>query len=194
MDPYRDALKRMDALLSRARRSGLREPMAAVLATADAAGRPSARTVLIKAVDDRGVTFYTNVKSRKASQLGDNPHAALCAYWDPLREQLIVEGKVELVSPEEADAYWATRPRVSQIGAWASRQSKPLPSRAALIGQVAVETAKYVGRPVPRPPHWSGYRLVPERIEFWSGRPFRLNERRLYVRRGKRWSVGLVYP
>lgn len=165
-----------------------------VLATADTHGRPSVRTVLLKGVDAHGLVWYTNTRSRKGAQLAANPRAAICVWWDLLKEQVAIEGAVERVSEEEADAYWRTRDRMSQIGAWASRQSEPLPSRAELLKRVALYTAKFAGAPVPRPAHWSGYRLLPERIEFWAARPFRLHERLLYERRGERWVKQLLYP
>ena len=152
------------------------------------------RTVLLKAVDERGVVFYTNLKSRKGRQLSANPRAALCCFWDTLREQALIEGRVRRVSDRETDAYWATRPRMAQLGAWASLQSQPLASRKVLEARVAVYAARFAGRPVPRPPHWSGYRVMPERIEFWSPRAFRLHERILYSTSGRGWTKRLLYP
>ena len=194
MSPYQDALRRLNIVLARARRLRLHEPTAMILATVDAHGRPSVRTVLLKGVEARGLVFYTNTRSRKGRQLAANPHAALCLWWDVLKQQVTIEGAVEPVSDAEADAYWVTRDRASQLGAWASQQSEPLPSRAALLKRIARYAAAFAGRSVPRPSHWSGYRLVPERIEFWTARPFRLNERVLYERRGARWTVTLLYP
>ncbi len=164
------------------------------LATADARGRPAVRTVLLKAADRRGFVFYTNLESRKGRHLARNPHAALCWYWDPLREQVMVEGTVRIVSKVEADAYWATRPRQAQLGAWASRQSRRLDRRATLIARMARYKHRFAGRPIPRPTHWSGFRLIPHRVEFWTARPFRLNDRLLYQRVGKRWEVSQLYP
>ena len=188
------ALRRLQRLLARARTAGLHEPTAMTLATADTQGRPSARTVLLKGADADGLVFYTNLESRKGRQLTENPWAALCFSWDPLREQVLVEGRVERVSDEEAEAYWAIRPRTSQIGAWASLQSRPLSSRAHLLARAARYTATFAGQRVPRPPHWSGLRLAPARIEFWTSRPFRLHDRVLYERRAGRWTKTLLYP
>ncbi len=194
MSAPNEALRKLHVLLARAKRCGLHEPTAMTLATADAHGRPSVRTVLLKGVDAQGLVFYTNTRSRKGRQLAARPHAALCFWWDALKEQVTVEGRVQPVSDREADAYWATRDRASQLGAWASLQSEPLPSRAALLARVACCAATYAGRPVPRPPHWSGYRVMPERIEYWTARPFRLNERVCYERHGLRWTKTLLYP
>jgi len=191
---YSHILQRVHRLLYRARRSRLQEPTAMALATADARGRPTVRTVLLKDADDRGFVFYTNLESRKGRHLARNPRAALCWYWDPLREQVMVEGTVRIVSKAEADAYWATRPRQAQLGAWASRQSRTLDRRATLIARVARYTQRFAGRPIPRPSHWSGFRLIPDRVELWTARPFRLNDRLLYQRMGHRWKVSRLYP
>ncbi len=164
------------------------------LATVDTRGYPSVRTVLLKGLDARGPVFYTNGHSRKGRHLAANPHAALCLFSDPLKEQVSIEGTVEPVSNEEADRYWATRDRLSQLGAWASLQSQPLASRLVLVQRVAAYAAKFAGRAVPRPPHWSGYRVVPARIEYWRARPARLHERVLYERRGSRWVKQWLYP
>lgn len=192
IDP--EALRRLKKLLDRAARSPLREPTACTLATATAEGRPSARTVLLKGLDEEGLTFYTNLTSRKAQELKANPRVALLFFWQPFMEQVSVEGEVRGVSDEEADRYWATRPRLSQIGAWASLQSQPLPSRRVLSARVAQFTLKFAGKKIPRPPHWSGFRLLPDRIEFWKKRAFRLHERVLYERSGERWEHSLLYP
>ena len=150
--------------------------------------------VLLKEASERGIVFYTNLGSRKGRQLAMNPQAALCWFADPLNEQVIIEGRVGLVSNREADAYWASRPRQTQLGAWASLQSQPLASRRVLMARVARYARRFAGRPVPRPPQWSGYRVIPDRIEFWKARPFRLNERVVYQRSGRRWTVSLLYP
>lgn len=164
------------------------------LATADSRGRPSVRMVLLKEASERGFVFYTNFQSRKAKQLDANPHAALCFYWEPIGVQVTVEGKAARVSDAEADAYWVTRPRQSQIGAWASLQSRPLEGRRMLLARAARFATKFAGRPIPRPPHWSGLRLVPDRIEFWKRRPFRLHDRQLYLKQGARWIFRRLYP
>ncbi|MSP79740.1 MAG: pyridoxamine 5'-phosphate oxidase [Rhodospirillales bacterium] len=167
---------------------------AVTLATVDAAGRPSARMVLLKDVDARGFVFYTNRESRKGLELLANPRAALCFFWKSLDRQVRVEGPVEPVADSEADGYFATRDRASQIGAWASSQSRPLESRFALERRIAEFTAKFHVGTVPRPPFWSGFRLVPEAIEFWQERPFRLHDRTVYHRAGSAWSARKLYP
>ncbi|WP_437618504.1 pyridoxamine 5'-phosphate oxidase [Sorangium sp. So ce321] len=167
---------------------------AMTLATADASGRPSARMVLLKGIDDRGFVFFTNYGSRKAVELEANPFAALCIHWAKAAEQIRVEGRVERVTEAESDAYFATRPRGSQIGAWASRQSAPLPSRERLVERVREIEARFEGRPVPRPEFWGGYRVVPERIELWRGQESRLHDRVVYHRDGDGWRVERLYP
>jgi pyridoxamine 5'-phosphate oxidase len=183
-------------LLADAQAAGDPEPTAMVLATAGGDGRVSARTVLLKAVDARGFAFYTNTLSLKGRQLATRPYAGLTFLWKSLRHgvQVRVEGDVEPVSAEEADAYFATRPRDSQVGAWASLQSETLPSREVFERRFAEYVAEFDGGPVPRPPHWSGYRVVPERVEFWYGVPFRLHERHLHEWDGTRWTERLLYP
>ena len=194
MDAYREALARLDELLDAAKTSGLNEPTAMTLATVDAGGRPSARVVLLKGVDSEGFSFYTNVTSRKGEHLATNRHAALCFFWDPLMEQVRVEGVVEPVSEAEADEYWTSRHYESQISAWASRQSQELASRATLEALVARRREQFPRAPVPRPAFWSGYRLRPDRIEFWRSLPHRLHERVCYTREDGEWSVCLLYP
>jgi pyridoxamine 5'-phosphate oxidase len=183
-----------DRWLAEARASEPNDPEAAALATADAQGRPSVRMVLLKGHDERGFAFYTNSQSRKGEELAANPRAALLFHWKSLRRQVRIEGAVEPVGAAESDAYFATRSRDSRLGAWASDQSRPLGSRAAFEARYADLAADYEGKDVPRPPYWRGYRLAPERIEFWSDRPHRLHERRLFTRSGEGWNEGLLYP
>lgn len=193
----RDPIARFAALLERAAafdRSVIPEPTAFALATATAQGRPSVRMLLLKSADENGFVFYTNLGSRKARELGENPHASLCFHWSPLETQVRVDGPVSPVSDAEADAYFATRPRGSQIGAWASRQSEAIPDAGALERRVAEFERRFDGRPVPRPPFWSGFRLAPSAIEFWRNRPNRLHERHRYVREGSVWRVEVLYP
>ncbi len=189
-----DPMRRLKSLLSQAERLGIEPFNAAALATVGADRQPSARMVLLKDVDERGLVFYTNLTSRKAHQLSANPLASVCIWWAPLRCQVRVEGRVELVSDREADDYFASRPRGSQIGAWASSQSSELPSHQALLDAAATLTAEYAGRSVPRPPFWSGYRLVPDCIEFWHEQPDRLHERELYTRQASGWKMTLLAP
>lgn len=183
-------------LLEEARAAGDREPTAMSLATSDADGRLSARIVLLKTFDARGFVFYTNTRSRKGRALAAHPNAALLFHWKNLRDQVQVrlEGRVEPVSEPEADAYFATRPRGSQLGAWASLQSEPLPDRTRFEARYARLEREYEGRDVPRPPHWSGYRLVPDAIEFWYGMAYRLHERHLHRLVDGVWTQMLLYP
>jgi pyridoxamine 5'-phosphate oxidase len=187
-------VERFRRLQERAARTDLPEPTAVALATADAAGRPSSRMVLLKAFDERGFVFYTNLESRKGRQLRENPRAALTFYWPPLAEQVQAEGTVERVTEEEADAYFATRARESQLGAWASRQSEPLPSRWTLLRRVVETARRYPVGSVPRPPYWSGYRVRPDRIEFWTSSRFRLHLREVWVLTDGAWRHSRLYP
>lgn len=194
MELYSQAIARFKTLLEQARTTDLREPAAVSLATVNDDGQPSVRTVLLKHVDERGFVFYTNTGSRKGVQLGINRHAALCFFWQPLMQQVLVEGKADPISDAEADAYWATRPRDSQLGAWASLQSQPLAERAQLQKRYAEYEQKFAGQPVPRPDYWRGYRVVPDMIEFWSSRPGRLHERERFYREQNAWKRTLIYP
>lgn len=170
------------------------EPTATVLATVDENGAPDARVVLLKNFDARGFTFFTNLGSPKAWQLDKTPRAALCFYWMPLDKQVRIRGGIERASEAEADEYFASRPKESQIGAWASKQSEPLEGRFELETRVALFAARYGFGKVPRPDFWAGYRLAPEQIEFWLKRPFRLHERLLYTRTGDSWEKHYLYP
>lgn len=194
MAAAKDPIQRFQDLLDEATAAGLPMANAVALATADEEGRPSVRMVLLKGIDERGFVFYTNLESRKARELRARPYASLCFHWPIPERQVRVEGRVEQVSDEEADAYFASRGRGSQIGAWASRQSSPLTSREELVSHVVEIEARFQGSAVERPPFWSGFRILPERIEFWNGKPDRLHERNIYVREGDRWSMALLYP
>jgi pyridoxamine 5'-phosphate oxidase len=170
------------------------DPNAMTLATTTPDGRPSARIVLLKEVSEAGFVFYTNTLSRKGGELAANPHVALLFHWKSLARQIRIEGTAAPVSPEEADAYYATRPRISRLGAWASDQSRPLPERAVLEARVAEMEARFPDEEIPRPPHWSGFRVTPDRVEFWQDMPFRLHDRIVYVRRGKFWVGERLFP
>jgi pyridoxamine 5'-phosphate oxidase len=192
-----DPIERFLALLERAKVTPqIVEPTAMTLATVGAEGRPSARVVLLKGADEDGLVFYTNLRSRKAREALSQREVALVFWWGPLESQVRFEGPAERVSDEEADAYFATRPRGSQLGAWASAQSDPLGSRAELEAKLAEVTEQFEGMPVPRPPHWSGLRVRPTAVEFWKNRPNRLHERELYTRekQGAPWFVQLLNP
>lgn len=189
-----DPLARFAALYARAGLAAPYDPTAVTLATADAAGRPSARQVLLKGFDARGFAFYTNYDSRKGRELAENPHAALCFYWPWLDEQVRIEGAVERLPAAESDAYFATRPRGSQLGAWASEQSRPLTSRFALLRRVARAEARHLGGVIARPPHWGGFLLRPRRIEFWKSKASRLHERLEFTRDGERWETTRLQP
>ena len=189
-----DPFDLFDTWFAEARTTEPNDPQAMALATADAAGRPSVRMVLLKGHDARGFVFYTNLDSRKGDELAANPNASLLFHWKSLRRQVRIEGPVSAVSDDEADAYHATRGRDSQLGAWASEQSRPLPDRTTFEARVEGMRERFDDGAIPRPPHWSGFRVAPRRIEFWSDRAARLHERRLFERSGGLWREGLLYP
>lgn len=189
-----DPLARFAEVYARAARGAPYDSSAVTLATADADGRPSARMVLLKGFDADGFRFFTNYDSRKGRELAVNPRAALCFYWPWLDEQVRVEGAVERLAAGESDAYFATRPRGSQLGAWASEQSRPLRSRFALLRRVASVQARFLGGAIARPPHWGGFLLRPARIEFWASKASRLHERIDYARSGERWETTRLQP
>jgi pyridoxamine 5'-phosphate oxidase len=170
------------------------DPTATALATVDEAGLPNVRMVLLKGFDEKGFVFYTNFESAKGAEILSCMKAAMCFHWKSLRRQVRLRGPVEIVTDDEADAYFATRPRGSRIGAWASKQSRPLESRFALEKAVAEYTARYAVGAIPRPDHWSGFRIVPSSIEFWHDRPFRLHDRVLFEREGDGWRKVRLYP
>ena len=189
-----DPIATFSQLFEEARQAGTTEPDAFVLSTVDEGGRPSGRYVLLKEVDQRGFVFYTNLESRKARALAANPYAALCFYWPLIDKQVRVEGTVERVADADADQYFESRPRDSQIGAWASTQSAPLVSRESLDRRVQETLERFEGRHVSRPPFWSGFRVVPTAIEFWTRHPARLHERALFTRHDGQWVRTLLFP
>ena len=190
-----DPFALFETWFAEARAAEPNDPEAMALATADASGRPSVRMVLIKGHDERGFAFYTNCESRKGAEIAANPRAALLFHWKSLRRQVRIEGTIEPVSDAEADSYFATRSRDARIGAWASDQSRPLDSRASFEARYEQLVAEFDGKEVGRPLYWRGYRVVPDRIEFWTDRPHRLHERRLFTRgSGGGWEESLLYP
>jgi pyridoxamine 5'-phosphate oxidase len=195
VDP--DPFRQFEHWFGEAAAAQVPEPNAMSLATVDATGTPSVRIVLLKAVDARGFTFYTNFRSRKAHELPDAARAALLFFWPELERQVRIEGVIEKVDDATADAYWMSRPHSSRVGAWASPQSEPLPNRAALEGRFAEASARFPDDTVPRPPHWGGYRTVPSAFEFWQGRASRLHDRIVYRRdtpEGVHWRIGRLAP
>jgi pyridoxamine 5'-phosphate oxidase len=192
--PAPDPIARFEDALARAAVASPVDPTAAALATADRTGRPSVRIVLVKGADARGFSFFTNRESRKARELAENPRAALALWWPSLGEQVRAEGTVAPLDDAACDAYFATRPRASQLGAWASRQSAPLASREALVAAARELEERFRGRDVPRPPHWGGYLLRAQTIEFWRSEEGRLHHRELYTRDGPGWAVSLLQP
>jgi pyridoxamine 5'-phosphate oxidase len=191
-----DPIQRFADLFERAKKAVPVDPNAMVVATVGDDGRPSARVVLMKDFDAHGFVFFTNYESRKGQELLSHPQTALCIHWAPLERQVRIEGRAEPVGAEEADAYFQSRPRGSQVGAWASAQSRPLPSRESLEQRVEELTRQYEGRTIPRPPHWSGFRVVPHLIEFWHARVSRLHERIVYTREapGAPWRTQMLNP
>jgi pyridoxamine 5'-phosphate oxidase len=189
-----DPFTLFDQWLAEARAAEVNDPEAMALATTGANGQPSVRMVLLKGHRRDGFVFYTNEQSAKGDQLAENPQAALLFHWKALRRQVRIEGVVERVADAEADAYFASRGRDSQVGAWASDQSRPLDQRATFERRFDEVAQRYAGGDVPRPPHWRGYRVIPARIEFWTDRPHRLHERRLFTFDDGAWSEGLLYP
>ena len=194
-NPPPDPIAELNRWLEQAKQIALFTPEAMTLATVDPDGRPSARMVLLKGLDEHGAVFYTNRASRKAKAIEANPFATLVFYWDALHRQVGIEGRVSVVADAESDAYFATRPREAQLGAWASRQSEMIESRAALDRCVEEMEQRFEGRPVPRPPQWGGYRVSLERIEFWQGRPQRLHDRVVYIRQADGgWQTQRLCP
>ena len=194
MIPWNQPFQRFGEAFARARAAEPTDPTAMSLATATPSGAPSVRVVLLKGWDERGFVFYTNRTSRKGDELAANPRAALCIYWPTLGEQVRVEGAVELVADADSDAYYHSRARDSQLGAWASRQSRPLESRQILMDRMQDLEAEHAGKEIPRPRWWGGYRVVPSAIEFWRSGDFRLHQRELYTRDGSGWQVQLLNP
>lgn len=193
-DIHRNPIEQFRRWFEEAQAANLHEPNATTVATATAEGRPSARTVLLKGFDERGFVFYTNYEGRKSRELEDNPRAALLFYWGELERQVRIEGRVERIAVAESDAYFAGRPRGSQLGAWASVQSRPVADRTALETRLREVEDRFGEGEVPRPPFWGGYRVEPEAIEFWQGRENRLHDRLVYRRSGGEWRIERLQP
>lgn len=190
----KDPLTLFQTWLQEAIDSGIREPTAMTVATVDLKGGPDARMLLLKGCDERGFVFYTNLESRKAQSLRKDPRVALCFFWAALEKQVRIRGRTALVSEEEADAYFASRPRLSQISAWASKQSQSMGGYFELEGAVAKTALRFGAGAIPRPPFWSGFRVAPEEMEFWHGKPYRRHHRILYVRSADGWQTQFLYP
>ena len=195
--PWEEPFERFREILDQAVATGMDDPDAMTVATVDAHGQPSSRVVLLKGFDEHGFVFYTNLESRKGREIRGNPKVSLSFFWRQLSRQVIVLGEAHPVTDAEADAYFASRARGSQLGAWASLQSRPLPHRTHLLAEVAKLEGKYLGRPIPRPPHWSGWRVAPSWIELWTAGAFRLHHRTVYQRIGAPadgWRVSTLFP
>ncbi|KZD10315.1 pyridoxamine 5'-phosphate oxidase [Oceanibaculum pacificum] len=192
--PFSDPFERFQSWFEEAKQKEINDPNAMTVASVDASGRPSLRMVLLKGHDERGFVFFTNFESRKGRELLANPQAALLFHWKSLRRQVRIEGPASPVSEAEADEYYHSRPRQSQIGAWASQQSRPLESRFALEKAVAKYAAKHPVGEIPRPPYWSGFRIVPDYFEFWEDKPFRLHDRLVFQRAGGNWRTEKLFP
>jgi len=191
---YSDPIALFAAYFARAKEDVTHDPTAVALATTTPDGFPSLRMVLLKAIDDRGLVFFTNYDSRKGHELTENPHAAMCFYWPRIEVQVRAEGEVEKLDPGDSDAYFESRPRLSQIGAWASAQSALLPSRELLLAKVAEIESRFDRQTIPRPPNWGGFLLVPRRMEFWQGHPGRLHDRLIYQRSDDGWTTSRLFP
>ena len=191
---YADPMTLFGVYFARAKEDVTHDPTAVALATTTRAGFPSVRMVLLKAIDERGLVFFTNYDSRKGHELHQNPQAAMCFYWPRIEVQVRAEGAVEKLSAADSDAYFNSRARLSQIGAWASQQSAPLPSRDLLLQRVAEMESRFDGQPIPRPPSWGGFLLVPQRMEFWQGNPGRLHDRLVYEQTDGAWQTSRLFP
>lgn len=191
---YADPMTLFGVYFARAKEDVTHDPTAVALATTTRAGFPSVRMVLLKAIDERGLVFFTNYDSRKGHELHQNPQAAMCFYWPRIEVQVRAEGAVEKLSAADSDAYFNSRARLSQIGAWASQQSTPLPSREVLLQRVAEMESRFDGQPIPRPPSWGGFLLVPQRMEFWQGNPGRLHDRLVYEQTDGAWQTSRLFP